>query len=465
MEKKKKKLSQKEYQEIKDKRNKNYVYFNVTESFLTTETTKTETWVYLTHARSVGSKQGGKSISSITKVNEDFNYKLRKPVYKQTLKSLEEKGLIKVYDIDEVENKIGFYQVDKAVEIVKKDDENYIPLPREIIDEKRLIGLDNKTIKDIIRLYKHYNVEDWGCIDVYSFNLTAKIPDYELGGKYTFGQGFSTAVYGKPIYEIQTVFNKNIYEISDEFYKSVDDELKDVNFINLNNLGLFTLTPLLFMVDKEDENIKKIIGEIYKGYVNGEDKYQWSLEENENSYPVVIWALKPRYPVRTKQYNSFLEVESTYKIKQKIIYTRVEESTKKEIRLAIIYEDEFYDYIKKYADNLNLGIHELNEMDKSFEKLKSKGYKHIYLDELDELNQEKEIELENIKNLNNKIKLETGKRSRKTTSESLKRIKKLINQNQKDIKEIESAENELIDVIPDRAFLEYYKYFYYDYND
>lgn len=444
-------LDEELYKKIKQKKTENLVYFSVPERFLKSDMSKSEIYIYLTHCRAAGKKQSKKaengklirrSIAAATNVKanfEEFNPKF----YEKTMKSLEYGGFIIREPLTDKEKARTIFKSKEYITITKTKNENYIQLPIELMDKGIFKGLKIKQIKNIITLYKYFNPEDWGCIGVDDFSLKNLENDYESKPIGYYDKGHSRALQGKAAYRIKTPFEK-----PEEFIETSNEELKGLNYKELIESGIFSLVPLIYSIDEEDIELKKIIGEIYKGYsrfpeLESDYDYIWHLPQVKGRYPIIIWALKPYYPVKTPQYKEFKNIEKNYESTQLVNYKQ------KNLKIDMIYDSEFLDnafnfiYDEDTSDSLHGKIEKLNKLPHKQEL--NRKIKILKI----QLNNEKE----NIKQYNKTMKLVHGKRTRITTSSRLKQIQEDIRTTGEILVEIRKIEDEIINLVPIQHFI------------
>lgn len=443
--------------ERNEKLKENIYYFNIPERFLNTDLSKSQIQCYLTHCRKSGRQEEEKktknkmnrvSIAALNAVNGYFK-KLKPTAYQRAMLNLEEKNLVKIHKLTQEEKDSTIYKTDYKIEILKDEEEKNIPIPIKLIENKSLASLNTKQLKDIVKLYKHFNLDDWGCIDTDSLSYINKELDYKTGYYSNYGGGFNKAIYKKKAYLIA-----DPREDPEQFNKTVIKDLEDIDITGLINKGLFSLVPLLFAVDKEDPEIKQIVGEIYKGYSNFKDdeiaqnSYIWHLPETDETYPVIIWALKPYYPLETDQYKEFEKIMNRYSKKQYSIYCNYDIATDKEKTLSMLYNEDFiyklYDFITDEELSEQVG-------DK-LEMLESLPNKYDLEEKLNILCTKRDEEVALIEKENEL----SGKRRRHATSPALKDINKEITYIQNDLDYITGLENDLIDLIPPQQFRIYY---------
>lgn len=474
----KRKYTDEEIKAFKEKKNKNYRYFKVTEKFLSIETTKSETWVYLTHCRSLGyrfkvtdeeDQKTNVSIASLNAVQNYFDDSIDKDTYEIVLKSLERKGLIKVHEADKDE-KLGFFKTDKKIEIVKDDEDRFIPLPRELMSPGNgkansffnvFKKMTNKEIKLVIKQYANLNSKDWFSVDKNYFSLEMK-KDKSLGTPFKFGDGYNRFIYKKTGLKLFTPFDN---------LNSFQKNFKDINFDDLNTLletGLFKLSPILYSVDEEDPLLKKPLGEIYN-FKNG---YLVYIPVDLNYE--ILWLLRPIYPVRTKQYEAFDRIESEHYNRQFMIYYQPDESTKIKYKSSFLYNEDFINYLFNYLKlppktGYFENFKDLNAYSKylgdKLDYLYSLGNKEDIGLQIEYLESNKEKEKEEISLKNKKKFTRTGKRSRQTTNTALKSMENKINQLEDKLKNIEQTERQIILQIPQYYFDNYEDEFACSWND
>lgn len=466
----KRKYTDEEIKAFKEKRNANYRYFNVPEIFLETETTKSENWVYLTHCRSVGLRTTATdekdqkiktSKAALNAVQRFFNDSIDQTTYDLALKSLESKGLIKVHDIKEDES-TGFYKTNKKIEILKNDKDKLIPLPRELMDNTTYYNafrnMRSKDIKLVIGLYANINSKDWNCIDKNYFSLCVR-DDEQLGLKIKFGDGYNRLIFNKLGFDLFTPF-KNAEKFTYNTKNLGYDEIKEIT-----ETKLFNLVPVLYALDEEDPLLKQAIGEIYNFDNNG---YLIHIPDELENFQI-IWLLKPVYPVRIKKkYDEFRKIEKEHYNRQYLIYRQLDESTRIQHKSRLLYDDDFiiylfdnlelppkteyyksFDDIEEYSSYINDKLEYLNELEN----------KQDLQTELEFLEYSKKEEQKEIELMNKTISQRTGKRSRKTTSSTLKTIESRIEATKNKLEEINYIELDLISNIPHY----YFKYFEEDF--
>lgn len=425
----------------REKKKENFVYFNIPERFLNTELTKSEVMAYITHCRSAGKWQNGNSIAAHNAVTKYFGKGISPKVYETAMRGLEEKGLITPIRLA---NRMGAYMSKYSIQINKNEDEKYIQMPIDLIDNKVMQNFTLKEFKDIVTLYKYLNIENcWGCIDIDYISLTPMVSDFEASEYTIFGDGFNIAIYKKKAYKLQ---EPNIDDL-DDFNINIDEELKEIDIIEFINKGFFTLIPLIYEVDEDDKLIKRLLGEVMHGLVrfsnsNSKDFYIWHLKENNE----IFWALKPVYNVKTLEYEAFKRIEAEYKDQQIKLYSDTDITTFQSKKISLLQDEDFGYYISTlhnldFLDEILLNIDELKSF-KDIEELQN---------ERNLIANEHNAELQRIEQENKAAAV----RRRHTTSALLKDLRSRYDEIVAEIEERESIETGLLELVPNWAFKAY----------
>lgn len=441
----------------KDKVKGAFNYFKVSDKLLDTEIKKSELWVYLTHCRTSNIKKSKEtekyirySLSGITKVKELFGNKASETMYNKAMTSLIEKGLLREIDIKKHGINKKFYKKKKAIEIIESD--RSIQIPIILLEEKLINNMKKEEIITAIKLYNNYNPAEFGSIDkdyIKAYNNSNSKGYRSIG--VTFGEGFNRSIYKKSAYE---VMNFNTVETMD----------KDLDIETINKLvekGLFSFKPLVMYVDEEDEDIKEIKYELFKGLVsfksyNSNSDYIFTgIEENH----IVIWVLEPLHSPYIEPYINYVRERDKAYTRALFIYSDSDDLTIKKHSRYALYDSVVYDYLEELELLDNETMEKISDL-----RFELEGYTYqdgslslFYLqEEMKSLKEQiKKVE-EVIDQENENIKLETGRKGRKTTNDELKAIEKRIGSLDLSIFFIEDKEEQLLNLLPLQAIEQFF---------
>ncbi|MGO1469963.1 MAG: hypothetical protein ACTHW2_08070 [Tissierella sp.] len=436
-------------------------YFKVNKDMLDIELKKSELWVYLTHCRTSNIKKSIQteklirySLSGITKVKELFGEKASKKMYDKAIESLIKKGLLKEIDIKAHGINKKFYKTDTAIQIIESD--LSIQIPIILLDKKLITRMNTDEILTIIKLYNHYEPSQLNSIDK---DYIRAYSDYNKKGyrktKNLFGEGFNRSIYIKKAYEV----------VDFDTCKVENNEI-DINIIDeLIKKGLFRFKPVIMEVDEEDEDIEELKYELFKGLVSFKDcsnsQYTFTgIKDNQ----VVIWVLEPLHCPYIKPYIAYSEQREKAFIRAKFIYSLSDDLTKKKHRRYALYHESTYEYINDLNDKGDISEDDFYQIlylkDELLQYTYENGVLEIYFygEKLKSLQEQRQIEIENIRLENLRVEELTGKRSRITTNNNLKVISKRIDEINHNIAYIQKLEDDLLELIP----IEATEQFFYD---
>lgn len=425
-----------------------FKYFKVSDKLLDTELKKSELWVYLTHCRYRGIKTKGYSIAGLKGCKNIFGNKINKKVYDKSLDSLIDKELIKVVD-EEVKKR--FYKSKHAIEVIKGN--KNIQIPIELLDKQLITDLSVEEIKAVIELYNYYEpLKFLGGIDYNIIKLinTEYPKGYDQVGK-NFGQGFNRTIIHKKVVEV--VQPNKIISYSELISKHIDTLLKR---------KLFKYKPVVLEFDEDDEDLTELKYELFKGlvgfknedYEDTEIKNRYLIAEPEDNKKVV-WILDPVYRPNTEACTEYIFNKVNAESKAIQIYKETDKSTIRKENRIVLYDlisKQYYDndYLyNEFGSRKYIPIGEIVNKLEALEQFAEDPYELENLEsKLKGLLEQEEQEKLNIELENERIKQETGKRSRKTTSKRLKEIEKESYLVESNICMIKKYENELLDLIP-----------------
>lgn len=441
----------------KAKRKGTFNYFKVSDKLLETEIKKSELWVYLTHCRTSNIKKSKEtekyirySLSGITKVKELFGNKVSEIIYKKAMISLIAKGLLREIDIKEHGINKRFYKNNKAIEIIESD--RSIQIPIVLLEEKLINNMKQEEILTVIKLYNNYNPVEFGSIDkdyIKAYNNSNSKGYRSIG--VTFGEGFNRSIYKKSAYE---VIDFNTVETMD----------KDLDIETINKLiekGLFSFKPLVIYVDEEDEDIQEVKYELFKDLVRFKNhklntEYIFTgIEENH----LIIWVLEPLHSPYIEPYINYSREREKAYTRALFIYSESDNLTIKEHSRYALYDNTVYDYLIEMELLDNETMEKISDL-----RFELEGYTYqdgslslLYLqEEMKSLKEQKRKVEEQINQENEDVKLETGRKGRKTTNDELKAIEKRIESIDLSIFFIEDKEEQLLSLLPLSAIEQFF---------
>ncbi len=237
--------------------------------------------------------------------------------------------------------------------------DKFITIPSIIIDSGYFKKISMQSLFAILWLYSETDLIN--CRGV-NYNFIHSLSSGNKKGyrhHSYFGGGFSKEIYNKPCAEAispdRYIFKDFRFQGS---FKQAIGELVDKN--------LFEWVPLLLEEDKEDPDISKFAGGVFKGIVpfndNKSSNLYLFLEPPEDIR--VIWMLRPNFFVKTPEYSLFKQItDANYKYEYNR-YNYTDAGTHKETKKEYIKDEYFKSYLcewkQKYYDKVQ---HLLEEPD------------------------------------------------------------------------------------------------------
>lgn len=345
---------------------------------------KTALLIYLMHCRRINTKKNNGCSFSGFKDAKKYLAIIDKDLYTKRLTELElkhlitqrpdiKKGCLKSTPIEVLEfpeydkKKKQFYQ-DTSKEhhhrTYNSFNKKYINVPSQIIDDKYLIDMSIEEIFALLWLYSECNMHEY--LGVY-YNFVHK-HDCEKGFKYygtKFGNGYSEKIYNKKCMNLNV---PNKYQLPNiKFQGELQRAIE-----NLIEKDLFNLVPILLNIDPEDQDRVKSISEFFRGLVdfsNDEQSKNLYLFADPGENKKVIWILRPKFKIKTKELELYLKDRETKYSKTKKIYDYYDIGTDLEEQEKILTEefDDFSHFVinikgcsEEIEDYFNCCINERN---------------------------------------------------------------------------------------------------------